>query len=144
MIANRNDDPDAPDAMEAFEQFIKTPPPTILCSPSFGTGWDFKLDRCEFLLIPKVPLKPPPSTSKLAQARFDADNEYYDQETMSDMEQIRGRPWRSVEDRAEVVITDGTFGWWGYQNKHLASPGFIKQVRRISQLPKAPPRVGTE
>lgn len=141
IIANSNEDPDAPSAQEAFEQFIKATPPVILCSPSFGVGWDFKGDRCEFMIISKVPLKPPPGTSKLAQARYDQDSEYFDQETMSDVEQAKGRLQRSEDDRGEVVIADGTWSWWGPMNQHLASPGFVGSVRRVSGLPKKPEKL---
>lgn len=141
IIANNSDDPDTPTSTIAFNKFIESKPPTILCSPSFGTGWDFKYDRCEFLIISKVPLKPPPNTSKLAQARFDQDGEYFDQETMSDIEQIAGRPQRADDDRGEVVIADGTWAWWGHQNKHLGGKGFVDGVRKVAQLPKAPERL---
>jgi Rad3-related DNA helicase len=141
MIANNAEDPDTPTAAIAFEQFIETAPPVILVSPSFGTGWDLKMDRCEFMVISKVPLKPPPSTSKLAQARFDQDPEYFDQETASDVEQARGRPQRSDVDRGEVVIADGTWGWWSWTNQHLFSPGFVGNVRKVYELPKRPEKL---
>lgn len=141
MIANNSEDPDTPDAQTAFERFIKTAPPAILCSPSFGTGWDFKDDRCELLVISKVPLKPPPSTSKLAQARWEQDNSYFDAETMSDIEQAKGRLQRSSEDRGEVVIADGTWAWWGRANSYLAAQGFVDGVRQVYELPKAPERL---
>lgn len=141
MIANNSEDPDTPNAQIAFDKFIATEPPVVLCSPSFGTGWDFKGARCEFMVISKVPLKPPPSTSKLAAARYAQDEEYFDAETMSDIQQAVGRLQRSEEDRGEIVLSDGTWSWFGPVNKHLASSGFVDRVRRVVSLPPRPEKL---
>lgn len=140
MIGNTQD-PDSDTATEVFEKFIHTSPPVILCSPSFGTGWNFSDGRCRFLVISKVPLKVPGSADKLMAARLKRDKEYGDNLTMQEVSQAVGRPQRSDEDWAEVVLTDGSWGWFGPRNAHLAPLALVKDVRRVEggKLP-APPR----
>lgn len=125
-------------AADKFEEFINTEPPVILCSPSFGTGWDFSFDRCEFLILTKVPLRVPGGASKVMAARLERDPEYGDNETMRDVVQICGRPQRDEKDTGEVVIADGSWGWFGYKNAHLAPTGFVKDVQKVAKLPPAP------
>ena len=125
-------------AADKFEEFINAEPPTILCSPSFGTGWDFSFERCEFLILTKVPLRVPGGASKVMAARLERDPEYGDNETMRDVVQICGRPQRDEKDTGEVVIADASWGWFGYKNAHLAPTGFVKEVRQVSALPPAP------
>lgn len=143
MIGNTNED-DSPSAQEVFEEFVSSKPPVVLCSPSFGTGWDFKGDRCEFLIISKIPLRVPGGSSKLMAARLERDKEWGSYETMQDVVQYCGRPQRSEEDRAEVVITDASWEWFGHRNKHLAPQGFVGEVRRVKELPKAPKKLINE
>ena len=140
MIGNK-DEEDSETAQEAFNRFIKTPPPVILCSPSFGVGWDFKDDRCEFLVISKVPLRAPKGASKLMAARLARDPEYGNHETMQDIVQWCGRPQRSETDRAEIVIVDGSWDWFGPRNAKHAPEGFVKEIRRVLALPPAPKKI---
>jgi Rad3-related DNA helicase len=140
MVGNTGD-PDSESAMEVFERFIKTPPPVVLCSPSFGTGWDFKMQRAEVLIISKIPLRVPGSASKLMAARLARDKEYGNYETMQDIVQAKGRGQRSEIDRCEVLICDGSWGWFGRRNQHLAPMGFVPGVRMINQLPPRPEKL---
>lgn len=141
LMVGNTDDPDSDSAAEVFEQFITTKPPVILCSPSFGTGWDFKDDRAELLIISKVPLRIPGSASKLMQARLDRDKDYGAYETMQDLVQSAGRLQRSETDRGEIVITDGSASWFLPRYKHLAPSRFVSSIRTVRKLPKAPPRL---
>lgn len=136
MIGNTAD-PDSESAIELFERFCKSNPPNVLCSPSFGTGWDFKYDRGEYLIVSKVPLKPPGSASKLIEAILKVDPEYTDYETMQDLVQWCGRIQREEDDQGEVFIVDNSWSWFrGKASKH-APMGFVNSVRSwtSSELP---------
>jgi Rad3-related DNA helicase len=138
MMGNKSDG-EGGTAMDKFEEFIAKAPPVILCSPSFGTGWDFSFDRCEFLILSKVPLRVPGGASKVMAARLERDPEYGDNETMRDVVQVAGRPQRDMEDYGEVVIADGSWSWFGYRNQHLAPTNFVKDIRTIiGKLPNPP------
>lgn len=137
MMGNKGDS-ESGSAMDNFERFIESDPPVILCSPSFGTGWDFSFDRCEFLILTKVPLRVPGGASKVMAARLARDAEYGDNETMRDVVQVAGRPQRDERDTAEVVIADASWAWFGFKNAHLAPTGFVKDIRKVNKLPAAP------
>lgn len=135
MVGNTQD-PDSESASKVFEKFITTPPPVILCSPSFGAGWNFKDDRCRLLIISKVPLTVPGGADRLMAARLKRDMEYGNNITMQAVAQAVGRPQRSDSDWGEVVITDGTWSWFGPKNEHLAPMAMVKDVRTVESLPK--------
>lgn len=128
-------EPESDSAAEVAELFKKSRPPQILVSPSFGRGYNFPMDECEYILIPKLPLKP--NHGKLAKARDDRDPQYSFHLTMRDIEQISGRGMRDFIDRCQVVLMDGHAGWFLYRNKNLASQWFVSAVRRVSEIPKA-------
>ena len=133
MVGNTQD-PDSDSAREVFEKFIVTPPPIVLCSPSFGTGWNFSKKRGELLLIPKLPLRPPPSASKLIAARMERDRQWSNGETMQDIAQWAGRLMREDQDRSTVIISDGSWAWFAPRSAHLAPRGFVQSVRRVNGI----------
>jgi len=141
MMGNTND-PDSPTATDMADHFreSKTQPPPVLVSPSFGTGWDFPLTECEFIIVAKIPFKP--STGKVMKARDKKSNKNYGKGlTMQDLIQICGRGMRLFVDRCEVFIVDGNLLWFLYSNKRLASRWFVKAVTKIQRLPKRPEKL---
>ncbi len=143
MVGNTQD-PNSDSAQEMFEKFIQLPVPTILCSPSFGTGWSFENDRAEFCIVSKIELRPPKGASKIMAARLEQDDEWADSETMTSLRQVAGRLQRNEEDRGEIVIVDATWSWFGPKNSHLAGKDFVSSVRTVIKLPSAPPRLYVE
>lgn len=141
LYGNKAEPEDDETATAVFEKFIKTHPPAVLVSPSFFDGWNFEYDRAEFLILSKVPLRVPGGASKIMAARLTRDKEYGDNETMQDVVQGIGRLQRHDDDRGEAVIVDGTWEWFGWKNKHLAPIDFVKNVRRVVDLPDAPEKL---
>lgn len=121
---------------DVVEVFKKSPPPTILGSPSITAGWDFPDDQCRYQAILKVPF--PDTTSEVSQRRKKLDPEYYDNETMRTLVQITSRPMRSVYDWCENWIFDTRVGWFLARKKHLAPKWFLGNngAWRFRKLPE--------
>lgn len=131
LILNGAADPETATARESFERHCRSPKPTILCSPSFSTGWDFKDDRARWQIIAKIPL--PDTRSKVMQARLDKDSAYSDYVAGQDLVQACGRVVRSEDDWGETLLIDDSWNWFGRKAvDHL--PKWFK-VRREDQLP---------
>lgn len=141
LMVGNTQDPESDSAREVFEKFVKTPPPVILCSPSFGTGWDMKRDRCEVLIIPKLPLRPPPNTSTIMSARVERDKEYYLHETMQDLIQWCGRGMRAEDDRCVVYLLDGSWDFFRMRAGRLATRGFVEGIRKVNKMQGVAPKL---
>lgn len=109
MKSNTND-PDSEDAATVVERFRKSKAPSILVSPSFGTGWDFPGFDCEWQIITNVPF--PPMQSKVMQRRKELDPSYQAAQAAKELGQALGRPMRFEKDRAESFIVDDRIGWF--------------------------------
>jgi Rad3-related DNA helicase len=142
MIANSGDPDDEMPAAKVAEEFYNSAAPKLLVSPSFGRGWDFSGSRAEYTIICKVPFIP--TQSKVMQARLERDERYADHLAMKKIEQGAGRVMRSEEDRGEVFLVDGHFGHFlnpTGRNQGLAQRWFLEAVRRVLDVPQAPPRL---
>lgn len=139
IMMGNTQDPESDSAAEAAERFKKMPAPCLLVSPSFNTGWDFPGDSCEFIVICKVPFKP--NRGKVQKAREERDKQYGAYQAMIELVQGAGRGMRSAEDRCEVFLCDGHVSWFLNQNKALAPDWFVKGVRRVMEVPKAPEKL---
>ena len=134
MIVNPRGEP----AQETLEQFRQSGPGTILVSPSFGTGYDFMGELCEWQIICKIPFDPP---SRILKAREELDPEYRNYRAMNKLWQYYGRIGRSKEDAGETVILDSHMDWFWRRNKHLA-PAYAHRVyREVAVLPPPPPKL---
>lgn len=142
MIGN-DGEPDSETAWEVAERFRKEPPPKILVSPSFSTGWDFPGEQLEYIVLFKVPIEP--GKSKVAKARGKDHGAY---KAMQAIEQTAGRGMRFAGDQCEVFLIDGRFGWFlapppiGYGN--LAQDWFVQAVRKVDKVPVPLPKLRIE
>ena len=141
MVGNTGD-PDSESAWEVAEKFRKSSGPKILVSPSFGTGWDFADDACEYIVCLKVPFES--AVSKIVKARCAKDPQYADYRAMQALEQAAGRGMRHMADRCEVILCDGHFEWFVYKNAGLAQDWFVKAIRRVPEAPKPPKKLSED
>lgn len=140
MIGNvRNPDDDEEGAEGVARKFRAASPPRILVSPSFTTGYDFKGDQCEYIILIKVPFEP--MVSKVAKAIEARDPEYGPFNAMQTTEQSGLRGMRFEMDRLELFLICGHFRWFIYQYAHLGQEWFIKSVRKVVKVPPPPPRL---
>lgn len=139
MMGNTSD-PSSPRASDVVHAFKRSAAPSILCSPSFSTGWDFPGSECEWQIITKIPF--PHSQSKVMRARIAKDPAYLNYLAMQDLVQTCGRGMRSEHDRCETIIVDDNIGWFMGRARFLAPDWFT--VRKMAQLPAPPPALCTE
>lgn len=151
FIGNKTD-PTSETAAEVVKRFKAAKAPCVLVSPSFGTGWDFPGEECEWIIVGKVPW--PVTKSKVMKARMKRDKQYASAVAMQDLVQMAGRGMRFDMDRCEVFICDDTVGYFMVQNKQYAPDHF--EIRRLVRaemgddkgkgkglgvLPKLPPKL---
>jgi hypothetical protein len=137
MICNTQD-PDSPTASQAVKSLRLSGPPRILCSPSFGTGWDFPGQDAEYQIISKLPF--PNTNTAIAKARKARDKTYSLYVTMQDLVQMCGRCMRSMTDRCETFIVDSNWGGWFRAAANGFAPKWF-QVFTKTDVPDPPPRL---
>lgn len=81
--------------------------PTVLVSPSMGTGVNLEYDRARFQVLMKVPY--PSLGSKRNKMRQQMMPEWYTWRTIAGIVQAYGRAVRSYDDSSDFVIMDGCF-----------------------------------
>lgn len=109
MLANSND-PDSEEASAVVERFRQSSAPAILVSPSFGTGWDFPGQDCEWQILTNIPF--PPMISKVMKRRKEADPSYQSAQAAKEIGQALGRGMRFAGDRCETFIVDDRIGFF--------------------------------
>lgn len=124
----------AAEAMAAARRFRESPPPAVLVSPSFASGWDFAYSACEYQICPKVPY--PPTVSRVMKERL-ADSRYRNYLTMMELTQMIGRGRRAADDRCETFLLDSLFPWLITQSRSFAPKRF-----RAYPAARLPPKPG--
>ena len=129
-------------ATEVVRKFKSAPPGTILISPVVSTGYDFKYDQCEFIIIPKVPfidLRP-----AVIKARARSDRKYVNYLAMLKIIQQAGRGMRAADDQCETFILDDNFGRWflpSVRRDKLIAGWFAAAIKSVSLVPPPPPKL---
>lgn len=126
------------DTRRAIERFRAARPPCVFVSPAVGTGYDFPYDACEVVIICKIPF---PSPDPVLRARELIDPDYGAYMAMQSLVQAAGRGMRSADDRCEIFIVDGMWGWFKQKYAAFAPKWFLDAVRVIDQIPPAPPKL---
>jgi Rad3-related DNA helicase len=93
---------------EVLKMHFDSDEPTVIVSPSMGTGVSFDDDRARFQIIAKVPY--PSLASQKNKLRQKNNPDWYSWKTVSGIIQMTGRTVRSKEDYADTIIIDGSFG----------------------------------
>ena len=123
-------------SMATAKRYRDAKPPAILCSPSYGTGWDFAYDQCEYIIIPKVPF--PYAETRVMQER-NKDAHYRIYCAILEMIQMIGRGRRAHDDRCETFILDNNFPLVMSKGKAYAPRSFT--VHRSNSVPFAPKKI---
>lgn len=104
--------------------------PTVLVSPSMGTGVSFDNDDARFQIIAKIPY--PSLASQKNKLRQKNNPEWYSWKTVSGIVQMSGRPVRSTLDYADTIILDGSFGDVIKYSSHYIPNWVQDAVKRIN------------
>lgn len=114
----------------ALKQHYTTDKPTILLSPSMGTGIDLKNDRARFQILLKVPY-PNLSDSK-NKRRMKDKPDWYNWVTVTKFIQTYGRAVRSVDDSAHFIILDSCFGDMVKYNAKYFPDWILKAIKQVN------------
>lgn len=137
VIVNGSADPDAASAQEAYQKFSMSGPGTVLVSPSFSTGWDFKYDLAEYQIIAKLAY--PNLGDKVVRARNDADRgAYLAYQAAQDLQQACGRIVRAHDDLGVTFILDNHVT--RLLERSSLFPKYFN-VQTITQLPALLPKL---
>ena len=93
---------------EMLRLHMESEKPTVIVSPSMGTGVSFDNDSARFQIIAKIPY--PSLASQKNKLRQNNNPDWYSWKTVSGIIQMSGRPVRSNQDYADTIIIDGGFG----------------------------------
>ena len=102
ILAHSTDDRD-----DILNFHYQTKDPTVLVSPSMITGVDLADDYSRHQTLLKMPY--PHLGSKRIKKRMETNKEWYSWKTVADLVQSYGRSIRSVDDKADTYILDGSF-----------------------------------
>lgn len=92
----------------ALRKHLNSSDPTVIVSPSMGTGVNFNDDKARFQILLKVPY--PSLASQKNKMRQKTVPDWYVFKSISSLMQIYGRGCRHMEDNCSLIILDGCFG----------------------------------
>lgn len=120
--------------MKSLEKFKNSRPPSVLCSPSVVTGWDFPYDQCEYQIIGKIPF--PDARRKVDRARRERDPDFHCCMAMQNLVQTCGRGMRYPDDQCENMIIDDHFKWFVNKYERFAPQWWLSAVKWVKTVPE--------
>jgi ATP-dependent DNA helicase DinG len=124
------------ESMRVAERFRRAQPPAVLISPSYGTGWDFAYDQCEYQIIPKIPF--PYAESRVMQERV-RDGSFRTYCAILNLTQMIGRGRRAPDDRCETFILDKMLPLVQRSGRRFSAK--TQNIHRISAVPRVPEKI---
>lgn len=115
---------------EILKMHFDSDEPTVIVSPSMGTGVSFDDDRARFQIIAKVPY--PSLASQKNKLRQSNNPGWYAWKTVSGLIQMTGRTVRSNTDYADTIIIDGSFGDVIKHSSHFLPNWVQNAIKRIN------------
>lgn len=117
-------------------QFERARAPSVLVSPSVGTGYDFIGDKCRFQILGKVPW--PDISTKLMIARTQLDPQHGARIAAQQLMQMCGRGRREDADWCENMVIDDGVVKFLQRYRHLTAEWFMDSYQPISCIPEPP------
>ena len=113
----------------ALKKHYTSKEPTILVSPSMGTGIDLKDSRARFQISLKVPY--PNLGDSKNKKRMSERPDWYAWMTVTKLIQTYGRAVRSVDDHSHFIILDSCFGDVLTYSSHLFPEWILKAIKQV-------------
>ena len=115
---------------EMLRMHFESDEPTVIVSPSMGTGVSFDNDKARFQIIAKVPY--PSLASQKNKVRQSNNPDWYSWKTSCSLQQACGRIVRSTTDYGDTIIIDGGFGDVIKHSSQFLPDWFQDAVKRIN------------
>jgi len=119
--------------LEVLNRHLKTPEPTVLCTPSMTEGVDLADESSRFQILIKVPY--PDISDIYISKRRDKDPFFYKYKTAISVCQSIGRSIRSEEDWAYTFTLDSRFPKYISDNRNLINESVSFYEKRIFDFP---------
>ncbi|MCC4770442.1 hypothetical protein FXV91_09650 [Methanosarcina sp. DH2] len=119
--------------LEVLNRHLKSPEPTVLCTPSMTEGVDLADDSSRFQILIKVPY--PDISDLYISTRKDKDKFFYKYKTAISVCQSIGRSIRSEEDWAYTFTLDSRFPKYISDNRNLINESVSFYEKRILDFP---------
>lgn len=98
---------DSSNKEEILRNHFNSDNPSVLVSPSVGTGVSFDYDRARFQIIAKIPY--PSLASQKNKLRQKNNPRWYSWKTCCSLLQFYGRVVRSKTDKGDTIVIDESF-----------------------------------
>ena len=115
---------------EMLKRHLESEEPTVIVSPSMGTGVSFDNDSARFQIIAKIPY--PSLASQKNKVRQSTNPDWYSWKTACSLQQACGRIVRSTTDYGDTIIIDGGFGDVIKHSSQFLPDWFQDAVKRIN------------
>lgn len=115
----------------AIKQHFTSKKPTILVSPSMGTGLDLKDELGRFQILLKVPY--PHMGDDRTKKRMASDPGWYSTKVVQSIIQIYGRGVRNMDDYADLLILDSCFSDVLSYNQHLFPNWVLQAIKQVNK-----------
>jgi Rad3-related DNA helicase len=115
---------------EMLRLHMESEKPTVIVSPSMGTGVSFDNDSARFQIIAKIPY--PSLASQKNKLRQNNNPDWYSWRTACSLQQACGRIVRSATDYGDTIIIDGGFGDVIKHSSQFLPDWFQDAVKRIN------------
>lgn len=115
---------------EMLKMHCESDKPTILISPSMGTGISLDDDLARFQIIAKVPY--PSLISQKNKMRMSNNPDWYAWKTVAGFIQMTGRCVRSGIDYADTIILDASFGDVMRHSSHFIPDWIQDAIKKIN------------
>lgn len=113
----------------ALKKHYTSKEPTILVSPSMGTGIDLKDSRARFQISLKVPY--PNLGDSKNKKRMSERPDWYAWMTVTKLIQTYGRAVRNMDDHSHFIILDSCFGDVLAYSSHLFPEWILKAIKQV-------------
>lgn len=115
---------------EMLRRHFESEEPTVIVSPSMGTGVSFDNDMARFQIIAKIPY--PSLGSQKNKMRQSNNPDWYSWKTVGSLQQACGRIVRSTTDYGDTIIIDGGFGDVIKHSSNFLPDWFQDAIKRIN------------
>jgi len=115
---------------EILKMHFESEHPTVIVSPSMGTGVSFDNDSARFQIIAKIPY--PTLASQKNKMRQSNNPDWYSWKTVCSLQQACGRIVRSTTDYGDTIIIDGGFGDVIKHSSNFLPDWFQDAIKRIN------------
>lgn len=129
-LGNRCISHSAEDRAEKLDEFMASPEPLIMVSPSFDRGVNLEGDRCRCIVVCKVPYMDLGDAQVASRVKLPGGERWYNFKAAQTIVQMTGRGVRSESDFCDSWILDAQFSWLLARTRHILPQWWLDAIIR--------------